>query len=46
MKKLIILLFLISLNVSAFNINDINFINSEGKEVDLSQIDSEIIFEW
>ena len=46
MKKLIILLFLVSLNVSAFNINDINFINSEGKEVDLSQIDSEIIFEW
>ncbi len=46
MKKLIILLFIVSLNVSAFNIKDINFINSEGKEVDLSQIDSEIIFEW
>ena len=46
MKKLIILLLLASFNASAFNINDINFINSEGKEVDLSQIDSEIIFEW
>ena len=46
MKKLILLLFLVSLNVSAFNIKDIKFINSEGKEVDLSQIDSEIIFEW
>ena len=46
MKKLIILLLLVSFNASALNIKDIKFINSEGKEVDLSQIDSEIIFEW
>jgi hypothetical protein len=46
MKKLIILFLLVSFNASALNIKDIKFINSEGKEVDLSQIDSEIIFEW
>ena len=46
MKKLIILSLLLSFNASALNIKNIEFINSEGKEVDLSQIDSEIIFEW
>ena len=46
MKKIIILLLLLSFNASALNIKDIKFLNSEGKEVDISQIDSEIIFEW
>jgi thioredoxin-related protein len=46
MKKLIILFLLVSFNASALNIKDIKFVNSDGKEVDLSQIDSEIIFEW
>ena len=46
MKKLLILCLLVSLNATALNIRDIKFINSEGKKVELSQIDSEIIFEW
>ena len=46
MKKLLILCLLVSLNATALNIKDIKFINSEGKKVELSQIDSEIIFEW
>ena len=46
MKKLLILCLLVSFNASALNIEDIKFKNSEGKEIDLSQIDSEIIFEW
>jgi hypothetical protein len=38
MKKIIILLLLLSFNASALNIKDIKFLNSEGKEVDISQL--------
>ena len=32
--------------INELNIKDIKFINSEGEKVELSQIESEIIFEW